>query len=224
MATKKDPKQKENQARKPVAKKAIADTSGSNLSDFKNMVVGAAKSVGSKVDSALDTSRKIKMELTGANDVLRFAKNPSISNAAMVALSVAQYAAPGASTIAKAQTAANVAKALPVSKSALIKTLPLGKVNGMRQGVLRGSGEVRASIAPIKTAQVNLMGKDLAATNFKLFETTKSINAVRAGRALNASQQVIQKGKQLESTLRAVALTNAARGTARAMEPKPKKK
>ena len=48
MAKKKDPKQKENQARKPVAKKAIADTSGSNLSDFKNKVVDAAKVVASK--------------------------------------------------------------------------------------------------------------------------------------------------------------------------------
>jgi hypothetical protein len=39
MASRKDPKAKENQARKPVAQKAMADTSGSNLADFKKVVL-----------------------------------------------------------------------------------------------------------------------------------------------------------------------------------------
>ena len=50
MASRKDPKAKENQARKPVAQKAVADTSGSNLADFKNKAAdivtgGIAKAV-----------------------------------------------------------------------------------------------------------------------------------------------------------------------------------
>ena len=47
MATKKDPKQKENQARKPVAQKVVADTSGGSLADFKANYSPAAPSSAS---------------------------------------------------------------------------------------------------------------------------------------------------------------------------------
>ena len=204
-----------------------------NLSDWKNKAVDAAKVVASRavvgpLNVVMNNNqvKSVAAETSGVNDVKRFKANPSVSNAAMVALSAASYAAPLVKPLyaAKAASAASKAKALPVLPSALIKTLPLGKVNGIRQGVLRGVGEVRASTAPIKTAQVNLMGKDLAATNFKLFETTKSAAAVSAGRASNAARTVIQKGKQVESMLGAVAATKSAVSTSRAMERKIKKK
>ena len=67
------------------------------------------------------------------------------------------------------------------------------------------------------------MGKDLQAKYFKLFETAKSPDAVRQGRALAESQRVIQKGKQADTILKTVAATNLARQTARATETKKSK-
>jgi hypothetical protein len=215
MASKKDPKSKENQARKPVVQKAMADTSGSNLSDFKNKAVdvvtgGIAKAVLGPLSNMMSnqTARTVAKEVSGVADVQRFAKNPSVGNAAMVALSAASYAAPFVKPLyaVKAANAARAAKALPVASSALTKTMKFTKVAGVPTGVLRGKGA------------------DLAVSGFRLAETAKPIAAVRQGRALAASQRVIQQGKQLETVLKTAAVTNVARQTTRATESKPKKK
>lgn len=214
MATKKDPKQKENQARKPVAAKAMADTSGGSLANFKDKVVEAAKVVASRavvgplnVAMSNNQVKSVAAETSGINDVKRFQKDKSLTNAGMVVLSAASYAAPLVKPLyaARAVNSARVARVAPVLSSALTKTMNFGKASGVPTGVLRGAS-------------------DLAVSGFRAAETTKSINAVRAGRALAASQKVLQQGKQAESILGAVAATNAARGTARAMERKTKKK
>ena len=215
MASKKNPKAKENQARKPVAQKAMADTSGSNLADFKNKAVdvvtgGIAKAVLGPLSNMMSnqTARTVAKEVSGVADVQRFAKNPSVGNAAMVALSAASYAAPFVKPLyaVKAANAARAAKALPVASSALTKTMKFTKVAGVPTGVLRNKGA------------------DLAVSGFRLAETAKPIAAVRQGRALAASQRVIQQGKQLDTILKTAAVTNVARQTTRATEPKPKKK
>ena len=214
MATKKDPKQKENQARKPVAAKAMADTSGSSLANFKDKVVDAAKVVASRavvgplhVVMNNNQVKSVAAETSGVNDVKRFKANPSVSNAAMVGLSVASYAAPFVKPLyaLKAANAGNTARVAPVLSSALTKTMNFQKVAGVPTGILRG-------------------GTDVAVSGFKAAETAKSINAVRAGRALAASQRVIQKGKQTETVLKTVAATKSAVSTSRAMERKTKKK
>jgi len=221
--------------RYPNPKSAVSDTSGSNLADFKNKAIDTvtgkiAKTFLGPLSNILSnqTARTVAAEISGINDVKRFAKDRSVSNAAMVGLSAVSYIAPFVKPLyaVKAVNAANKAKALPVTQSALTKTLRLGKneVTGIREGILRGVGEVRSSAAPIKTAQVNLMGKDLAATNFKLFETSKSVESVRAGRALAESQKVIQQGKKVDTVLNTVVATNAARQTSRALESKNKSK
>lgn len=235
MASKKPVKEKENLARKPVVQKAMSDTSGSNLADFKNKAVDAAKVVASRVavgplQLLLDNKqvKSVAAETSGINDVKRFSKNPSVGNAAMVALSAAQYVAPLVKPIqaVRAANAANVARELPIAESALVKTLRLGtnEATGIREGILRGVGEVRDTVKPIQTRQVNLFGRDMEAKYFRLFETTKSPARVAASRASSASQRVIQKGKQIESNLNFLAAGNALRQTARATEPKPKKK
>lgn len=215
MAPRKDPKSKENQARKPVSQKAMSDTSGSNLADFKNKAAdiitgGIAKTVLGPLSNLMSnqTARTVAKEVSGVADVQRFAKNPSVGNAAMVALSAASYAAPLVKPLyaVKAANAARTARSLPVAASALTKTMKFEKIAGVPTGVLRGRGA------------------DLAVSGFRLAETAKPISAVRAGRALNASQRVIQKGKQAETILKTVAVTNAARQTTRATEPKQKKK
>ncbi len=202
-----------------------------NLADFKNKAVDAAKVVASRAVvgplSGLMNNNQVKSvaaETSGINDVKRFKANPSVANAGMVVLSAASYATPLVKPLyaAKAANAASKAKALPVAESALIKTLRLGKNEGVREGVLRGQGAVwgKAGRNSVKSIQ----GENILATNFKLFETTKSAAAVSAGRASNAARTVIQKGKQAESILGAINVTNSLRGTARAMERNPKKK
>jgi hypothetical protein len=220
--------------RYPNPQRAVSDTSGGSLADFKSkatdIVTGKiAKTVLGPLSNILSnqTARTIAKEVSGVADVQRFNKNRSVGNAAMVGLSAASYLAPFVKPLyaVKAANAASKAKALPVAQNALTKTLRLGKnqVTGIREGVLRGVGEVKSSVAPIKTAQVNLMGKDLQAKYFKLFETAKSPDAVRQGRSLAASQRVIQKGKQADTILKTVAATNVARQTARATETKKSK-
>jgi hypothetical protein len=215
MAPRKDPKSKENQARKPVSQKAMSDTSGSNLADFKNKAAdiitgGIAKTVLGPLSNLMSnqTARTVAKEVSGVADVQRFAKNPSVGNAAMVALSAASYAAPLVKPLyaVKAANAASKAKALPVAASALTKTMKFEKVAGVPTGVLRGKGA------------------DLAVSGFRLAETAKPISRVKAGIGLAASQKVIQEGKKADTILKTVAATNAARQTVRATEPKPKKK
>jgi len=194
---------------------AKSDTSGSNLADFKNKAAdivtgGIAKAVLGPLSNMMSnqTARTVAKEVSGVADVQRFAKNPSVGNAAMVALSAASYAAPFVKPLyaVKAANAARAAKALPVASSALTKTMKFTKVAGVPTGVLRGKGA------------------DVAVSGFKLAETAKPIAAVRQGRALAASQRVIQQGKQLDTILKTAAVTNVARQTTRATEPKPKKK
>lgn len=101
MATKKDPKQKENQARKPVAQKAMADTSGGSLANFKDKVVDAAKVVVSRavvgpLNVAMSNKqvKSVAVESSGVGDVKRLINNPTPTNAGFVALSAAAYALP----------------------------------------------------------------------------------------------------------------------------------
>lgn len=186
-----------------------------NLSDWKNKAVDAAKVVASRavvgpLNVVMNNNqvKSVAAETSGINDVKRFNANPSVSNAAMVGLSVASYAAPFVKPLyaAKAVNTARLARNAPVLSSALTKTMNFQKVAGVPTGVLR-SGSA-----------------NLAVTGFKTAETAKSINAVRAGRALAASQRVIQKGKQTETVLKTVAATKSAVSTSRAMERKTKKK
>ena len=214
MPEKKPIKSKEHQARKPVVQQAVADTSGSSLADFKNVVVKVGSKIGKDVNAFLKPGGGLE-ELTGYADAKRFVDKPSVTNALGVVLSAAQYIAPQAKPISemRAVNAANTARSLPVAESALTKTMRLTKneITGMREGTLRGVGEVRRTTAPTNMDQSNLFGRDMGARNFTAFETAKSAASVSQGRALAASQRAIQQGKQAELILKTVAVTNAAR-------------
>tara|TARA_R110000823_G_scaffold270724_1_gene390277 strand:- start:82 stop:747 length:666 start_codon:yes stop_codon:yes gene_type:complete len=209
-----------------------------NLSDWKDKAVGAAKVVASRavvgpLNVAMSNKqvKSVAAETSGVNDVKRFKANPSVSTGLMVGLSATQYVAPLVKPIQalRAVRAANVARELPVAKSALIKTVRLGKnpATGMREGNLLGIGEVRRTIQPPsmqRLEQSNLFGRDMQARNFTAFQTTKSPARIASSRATIASRNVIRQGKQLESNLNIIAATKSAVSTARAMERKIKKK
>ena len=172
MAPKPNPiKSKEHQARKPVVQKAIADTSGNSLADFKN----AASKVGGEINNFLKpggTLTKFNREVTGFNDLARFVKNPSVTNAGGVALSTVQYlgGAP-ASAIARGagNTARYTARILPDEVSRVVtKVLRLGNNEGRLttvgnnvQNIYGRSVATERVVSPAQAAA----GRGLAAAN-----------------------------------------------------------
>ena len=172
MAPKPNPiKSKEHQARKPVVQKAIADTSGNRLADFKN----AASKVGGEINNFLKpggTLTKFNREVTGFNDLARFVKNPSVTNAGGVALSTVQYlgGAP-ASAIARGagNTARYTARILPDEVSRVVtKVLRLGNNEGRLttvgnnvQNIYGRSVATERVVSPAQAAA----GRGLAAAN-----------------------------------------------------------
>lgn len=171
MPEKKPIKSKEHQARKPVVQQAVADTSGSSLADFKN----AASKVGGEINNFLKpggTLTKFNREVTGFNDLARFAKNPSVTNAAGVGLSAVQYlgGAP-ASAIARGagNTARYTARILPDEVSRVVtKVLRLGNNEGRLtttgnsvQNIYGRSVATERVVSPAQAAA----GRGLAAAN-----------------------------------------------------------
>ena len=131
----------------------------SNLDDFKN----AAKNVGSGVNSFLKPGGGLDT-LTGANDVKRFIKNPSIPNLGGVALSATQYiGGPAAQQIARGagNAARYAARALPDEASRIvIKTLRLGNNTGQLNTLQNTTRQIAGRsvstervISPAKIAQ-----------------------------------------------------------------------
>lgn len=171
MPEKKPIKSKEHQARKPVVQQAVADTSGSSLADFKN----AASKVGGEINNFLKpggTLTKFNREVTGFNDLARFVKNPSVTNAGGVALSTVQYlgGAP-ASAIARGagNTARYTARILPDEVSRVVtKVLRLGNNEGRLttvgnnvQNIYGRSVATERVVSPAQAAA----GRGLAAAN-----------------------------------------------------------
>ena len=193
-------KPKENEARKPVVQKAIADTSGSNLDDFKN----AAKNVGKAYNDFMKPGGGLN-ELTGFNDLTRFAKKPSIANAGGVALSAVQYlgGAP-ASAIARGagNTARYTARILPDEVGRVVtKVLRLGN----NEGRLTTTGN---------TVQ-NIYGRSVAT------ERIVSPTKIAAGQAFARSNQVRM---ETQGILKGMAAANVIRQTEKISNKKDTKK
>lgn len=167
MPEKKSIKSKEHQARKPVVQKAVADTSGSSLADFKN----AAQKANSAIYSFVTPGGGLH-DLTGFNDLKKFAKKPSVTNAAGVGLSAVQYlgGAP-ASAISRSvgNTARYAARILPDEAGRLVtKVLKLGNNQGQLttmgnsiQNIVGKSVSTERYVSPAQSAA----GRGLAAAN-----------------------------------------------------------
>jgi hypothetical protein len=186
--------------KKPVIKSqpAVSDTSGGSLSDFKNKVVETAKVVASKqllgpVSNVLPnkTVKNLAAEISGVNDVKRFAKDPSPATATMVGLSALQYAATPLKAIGaiRAARAASEARTASVIASDLVKTMKFAKnAEGISAGVLRGA-----------TSSVGVTG-------FRTAETAKNLNQVVSGRASMAARNVVEQYKKYSGAAAAAAV------------------
>jgi hypothetical protein len=192
-------KAKEHEARKPVVQKAIADTSGSNLDDFKNV----AKSVGTGINNFIKpggTLTKFNREVTGFNDLTRFAKKPSIANAGGVALSAVQYlgGAP-ASAIARGagNTARYTARILPDEVGRVVtKVLRLGNNEGRLttvgnnvQNIYGRSVATERVVSPTKIAA----GQAFARSNQVRMETQGILKGMAAANVIRQTEKISNK-------------------------------
>ena len=129
-----------------------------NLADWKKNVGKAAN----KVSSAIKTGEKIGMEATGVNDVVRFAKNPSVKGAAMLGVDALMYLNPelivarGAAEAVKVGTAASEVErasrtVYEANKMAepLIKTMNFANKEG---AINAGANAIRVSADSASTA------------------------------------------------------------------------
>ena len=129
-----------------------------NLADWKKNVGKAAN----KVSSAIKTGEKIGMEATGVNDVVRFAKNPSVKGAAMLGVDALMYLNPelivarGAAEAVKVGTAASEVerasrRVYEANKMAepLIKTMNFANKEG---AINAGANAIRVSADSASTA------------------------------------------------------------------------
>jgi len=141
--------------------------------------------LGGDIGRGINMAGKVVYEVSGAGDAVRFAKNPSLKNAAMLGLTVAAYAAGPA---AKAAQAGKVIKATQaVSKTA----------------------DVRAAAAAVKAANTSRVvkatkgagtvttksGTALPMTGIKSFSTAKSPARASASTYSMTQRQAVQAGK-----------------------------
>ena len=216
-------KPKENEARKPVVQKAIADTSGSNLDDFKN----AAKNVGKAYNDFMKPGGGLN-ELTGFNDLTRFVKNPSKGNLAGLGLSATQYlGGSGASALSNAigrsagNTARYAARILPdeVARAAQAtsryasRVIP-DEVSRVVTRVLK-LGDNQGRLTTMGNSIQNIVGKSVAT------ERVVSPAQIAAGRGLAAANQArpLAQGR-----LQGLAVGNFIRQTEKLSNKKDTKK
>jgi hypothetical protein len=157
---------------------AVADTSGSNLSDFKNAVSKAAKVVGAGNKALSGFTR----ELTGAGAIDRAIDNPSKKSVASAALGVGLAALPFIK-LGKAASAANTASQNAV-RNAIAASQPTVQsaragtsvTNSMRLKDGLGSLYSGSNVSQIVGSKVTTVGP-------------KNVNAVIRGVELNARNQ-----------------------------------
>ena len=141
--------------------------------------------LGNDIGRGINMAGKVVYEVSGAGDAVRFAKNPSLKNAAMLGLTVAAYAAGPA---AKAAQAGKVIKA--TSKVA-------------------ATADVRAAAAAVKAANTSRVvkatkgagtvttksGTALPMTGIKSFSTAKSPARASASTYSMVQRDAVQAGK-----------------------------
>jgi len=155
-----------------------------------NPILNTTKNVVRKVDSALDTSSNVLSELTGAKDVLRFAKNRTKTNAAFVGLSAAAYLLPGIKAVRAP------GKALLAGEAAAITVM--NERYAASAAVRRGQEftttmRLKNSSGVLNTARggaTPLFGRSVSTTG------TKSIRAVEA-----ATQRMMNQAAATEQAL-----------------------
>ena len=145
------------------------------------------------IGRGLKTAGKVTYEVSGAGDVKRFAKNPSLKTGAFLGLTIASYAggpalrAVTASRAAKASFAAQ--KKVLANKAAKVG-LPIAEKS---MKFSRPAGAKALSVP--KGNLVQASGKKVAVSGFEKATTAKNVNRVQAGRAAAVNAEATREGK-----------------------------
>jgi hypothetical protein len=138
------------------------------------------------IGRGLNTAGKVAYEVSGAGDVKRFAKNPSLKTAASLGITVAAYAAGPAAGIHKAVKVAQAAKAINAGADARAAQAALKAANTTRVvKATKGAGTVTTK-----------SGKALPMTGIKSFSTAKSPARASASSYSMSSRNAVQAGKK----------------------------
>jgi hypothetical protein len=165
----------------PAKKPKGIDWNGS-LADFKD---------------AVEIAGKVAYEVSGAGDVVRFAKDPSIKNAAALGLTVAAYAAGPAAKAAQTAKALNAFKAVEATSNIRAAAAAADAIKTSRVvAATKGAGTITTK-----------SGVALPMTGIKTFSTAK--NPVRAA----ASTRVVVT-KEAEKAAATVASSMQGKVTA----------
>jgi len=168
-----------------------------NLADYKDKVVGIAKSTGGAVSSGFKMADKFSKEITGAAAVTRALSNPSKSNVGKAALDVALFAAPivkqGKMVGQAVRAGENAARTVIANRAGAQAAAEQG-VNYTKSMMLKGGSGLlhsAADISQIVGRKVTTTGpKSLAAVTAA---TQRMVNTAGAGAVASSLGQSAAK-------------------------------
>jgi hypothetical protein len=145
-------------AKKKPAKSSIVEPKKNPQSSLKKQTavneIAKAKKVVGELGKGGSGLGRIAYEVTGAGDLQRFVKNPSLGNARNLAITAAAYAAPGvakgiqsgaAMKAAKGVMAGKETRAAAAASKALSKSRVIKPLGGTANMTTRGGGQVSMS-------------------------------------------------------------------------------
>lgn len=142
------------------------------------------KGLGDDIGRGINMAGKVVYEVSGAGDVKRFVKNPSLKNATMLGITVASYAAGPAAGIYKAAKVANAAKAINAGADIRAVAAATKAANTSRVvKATKGAGTVTTK-----------SGTALPMTGIKSFSTAKSPARAAASSYSMSTRNAAQAG------------------------------
>ena len=183
------------------------------------------KGLGDDIGRGINMAGKVVYEVSGAGDAVRFAKNPSLKNAAMLGLTVAAYAAGPAAKAAQATKAIKAAEAINATS----------KVRAAQAVVNAAKTEKVVKATKGAGTLTTKSGTKLPVSGMKTFSTAKNPASVAAGargsvraeanKAGNAAFSAAE-GRVTRSKIAAASLASAKAGSTvstQKQKNKPKK-
>jgi len=177
-------------AKKSPSKSSIVSAKKKPESSLKKQTavneIAKAKKVMSGLGKGGSGLGRIAYEVTGAGDLKRFAKNPSLKNAANLGVTVAAYAAPGIAKGVQSAAAMKAAKSVQATKqmraaSAASRAASTSRVikplGGTAQATTRGGGSMaKSNISKIvvKKSPTRAAASSKAATNRATWEAAQT--------------------------------------------------
>ena len=169
--------------------------------------------LGNDIGRGINMAGKVVYEVSGAGDAVRFAKNPSLKNAAMLGLTVASYAGGPALKAAAAGRAARAGLAaekvvLKTQAASLARAIPEKSMKFTRPGGAKSMNIPKGNL-------VQSSGKKIPVSGFEKATTAKNVNRVTSGRIAAINAKADKAGKAaVKDTMKAAAPKIKAANTA----------